>query len=169
MGRHRWKFGRYPVPIGTLYLKFPWHPVPSGTQCLKFSRNPVPKIFEILMGTGRYPGTHEYQGTVHADPWARTHFKSGIGTEIVRWKNETTSRLKLFRVSSYITGNSKSFKELIDSCSTHILVIDVMFSPGAIFVDFERGSERPLPRTTYHFWGGTTRSRNGAKKETKNL
>ena len=81
-GRHRWKFGRYQVPIGTQLftqrypkitqrcpsfeifrypvpsdnqlLKFLLYPVPSGTPLLKFPRFPVPSGTQLLEFS-RYP------------------------------------------------------------------------------------------------------------------
>ena len=48
------------------------YPVPSSTQLLKFSRYPVPKILKFRRVP---PGTHGYQGTVHADPWLQDFIK----------------------------------------------------------------------------------------------
>ena len=53
-GRHKWKFSRYPVPIGTQNFFSGRHPVPIGTQNFFSGRYPVP-IGTQNFFSGRYP------------------------------------------------------------------------------------------------------------------
>ena len=90
-GRHRWNFGRYPVPIGTQKNFSGQYPVPIGTQNIFLAGTQYPKSFVwLLPGTNRYPqffiwpvpGTHRYSkkcfwlvsGT-HRYPYKRINFK----------------------------------------------------------------------------------------------
>ena len=43
-GRHKWKFFRYPVPIGTQNLFSGCYPVAFGTHNFLFARYPVPML-----------------------------------------------------------------------------------------------------------------------------
>ena len=63
-GRHRGKFGQYPVLIGTHLLKFPQDPVPSGTEILKYSWYPVPSDtqFQKFSRYQRYPRFFNFDG-----------------------------------------------------------------------------------------------------------
>ena len=60
-GRHKWKFSRYPVPIGTQNFFSGRYPVPIGTQKFFSGRYPFFKIFPVP-GTQRYPNFLNFDG-----------------------------------------------------------------------------------------------------------